>query len=123
MFVLLSIMGVLSFTIIPQLEPFFLYTLVFAAIAILLIMILMPVNRGKYKSSDKIIEKQHLAMIKTKKAKKASKGKIEYSAIVILGYKKSKVVLSKAQYDSIKEGDDIVCEHKYGKLWLSKILK
>ena len=123
MFVLLSIIGALSLTIMPQLETFFLYILVFAAIAILLMMILMPDNRDTFKSSDKIIEKQHLAMIKTKKVKKISKGKIEYSAIVILGYKKSKVVLSKAQYDSIKEGDDIVCEHKYGKLWLSKILK
>ena len=124
MFVLLSIIGILSFTIMPQLETFFLYTLVFAAIAILLMMILMPDNQGKYKSSDKIIEKQHLAMIKAKKAKRTSKGKIEYSAIVILGDKtKSKIVLTKAQYDSIKEGDDIVCDHKHGKLWLSKILK
>jgi len=124
MFVLLSIIGILSFTIMPQLETFFLYTLVFAAIAILLMMILMPDNQGKYKSSDKIIEKQHLAMIKAKKAKRTSKGKIEYSAIVILGDKtKSKIVLTKAQYDSIKEGDDIVCDHKHGKLWLSKIIE
>jgi len=124
MFVLLSIIGALSLTIMPQLETFFLYILVFAAIAILLMMILMPDNRDTFKSSDKIIEKQHLAMIKTKKVKKISKGKIEYSAIVILGDKtKNKVVLTKAQYDSIKEGDNIVCEHKHGKLWLSKKLK